>query len=592
MNILLIDPSPIVRECVALLLRARKDRVQVAASAEEGRAYLATYPIELIIIDPEIDAGEGLELIRVIRHDPKLGATPLLVLTHAKDKSIILQLVELGVSHCLLKSNFSIDAFCKRLAIASKSHPRPIEQDPGPADPDAIAPQDAPGGAVTASMTRVELPTTAQAVQGLKELKPVVARKDLLQRLQDVSELRAISPAVANVMRLAGRKETSTAALVKAVRVDHAIALKVIKLANSSAYTRGDPVTSVKDAVVRIGTDSIRQAVTNIGIIDQLSATSVLPGFSPGLFWEHAIAVAITAAELARQTREIEPDQAFTMGLLHDIGRILLAEAIPDQYAAVAQQAKSLSLPLEQLEKRMLLMTHAEVAQEILRTWGMPRELMDPIVYHHLSMSNIRSASPKHANAIAIVALADRLVHAMEIGASGNDAIYPTEDFFEALRLPPETLSTLAEKIPEMTDDLKIAMLAGSDSSPTLSRVSAALPPLLYVSSSPSDAIRLVMSPDGQSPEDPPTLAVVRLRAADERASLTSVLLDLEREAGIAPLPVLMLSPAGNLLIQENHLQGRAHATLALPTTRERVRDGIESLCSASRQASDARHAA
>ncbi len=579
LNILLIDPSPIVRECLALLLRARKDRVHVAASTDEGRAYLASYPVDLIVIDPEIDEGEGLKLIRAVRHDPKLGVTPLLVLTHARDKSIILMLVELGVSHCLLKSNFTIDAFFKRLAIAAKSHPHPIERAPDPADPAEPAPAGTHAGACPSGVNTAAIPTTEDAIKSLKELKPVLGRADLLERLQKVSELRAISPAVANVMRMARRKDASTDALVKAVRVDHAIALKVIKLANSSAYTRGDPVTSVKDAVVRIGTESICQAVTNIGIIDQLSASTVLPGFSPGLFWEHAIAVAITAAELARQTKQIEPDQAFTIGLLHDIGRILLAEAIPDEYAGVARQAKALSLPLEQLEKRMLLMTHAEVAQEVLRTWAMPRDLVDPIVYHHLSMSNIRSASPKNANAIAVVALADRLVHAMEIGASGNDAIYPTEDFFEALRLAPDTLENLAERIPEMTDDLKIAMLSGSDPVPAPTRFSATLPPLLYVTASHADAIRTIIAPEQRNPEDPPTIAVVRVRAPDERAPLTRKLLDLEQEAGVGPLPVLVLSPAGNLLIQENHLQGRAHAKLALPTTRDRVRAAIGAIC-------------
>ncbi|MEZ6242715.1 MAG: HDOD domain-containing protein [Phycisphaerales bacterium] len=572
MNVLLIDSSPIVRECIALLLRARKDRVHLASSLEEARAYLATHPVDLVIIEPSVEDAKGMELIRAMRADQKLGAMPLLVLTDMEDKRVILELVELGVSQCLLKANFTVAAFLKRLAAASKSRPKPIAQAAGD---EALK---SPAVELTPAETKSSLPTTEQAVEALKALKPIVVRTELLERIQEVSELRALSPAVANVMRLAARKETSIDALVKAVRVDHAIALKVIKLANSSAYTRGDPVTSVKDAVVRIGTESIRQAVTNIGIIEQLSNSSALPDLTPGRFWEHAIAVAITAAELARRTNAIEPEQAFTIGLLHDIGRILLAEAIPEQYAQVAQQAKALSLPLEQLEKRMLLMTHAEVAQEAMRSWAMPRELIDPIVYHHLSVSNLRSASPKNANAIAVVALANRLVHALEIGASGNDAVYPTEDFFDALRLPPDAMNSLVEQIPDMTEDLRIAMLTGAESGPAPARFASTLPPLLYVTASPSDAIRLVLAPEGRNPEDRPQLAVVRVRAADERAPLTRKLLDMEKDAGVQGLPLLILSPAGNLLIQENHLQGRTYQTLAAPTTRDRIRSAVDSL--------------
>ncbi len=125
MNIVLIDPSPFVRECLTLLLRARKDRVHTAASSIEGKAYLTNYPVDLIIIDPDIDEGAGAELIHEIRHDTKLGTIPLLVLTHARDKSIILRLVELGVAQCLLKSNFTIEGFFKRLSVASRTRPHP-----------------------------------------------------------------------------------------------------------------------------------------------------------------------------------------------------------------------------------------------------------------------------------------------------------------------------------------------------------------------------------------------------------------------------------------------------------------------------------
>ena len=582
--VLIVDSDPLVAECVGLLLRALKHRAIAARTVADAEAALRTERIDLIVIEPLADDDRAMDLLSRIRTDGRLGAIPVLALTSMDDKARILRVIELGVAQCMLKRDFSIRGFQERLGRLAKARVQPhadgTQRAPGGAtgerstqatassDPAALAPR---------SEARLPLPSTEEAIRKLGELKPVIARSELSERLREVSELRALSPTVTNVLRVVSRPDSSIDSIVRAVRADHAIALKIVKIANSSAYVRGEPVCSVDKAVVRIGTQSIKQAVTNIGIIEQFSTSTVIPGMSSSDFWEHAIGVAILSAEIARLTRAINPDEAFTIGLLHDIGRVLLAEAVPDQYARVYETATKLSLPLEYVEKRMLLNSHADVAQDIFAYWDIPQNLIEPIVNHHQSLANIRMGSPKHTPAISVLALANRMAHAMSLGCSGNRAFYSGEEFFGSMNLGPGVLANLAERVPTMVEDLRYAML--SESFSAARRTPWRFPPCVYLTDDPCDIMQLYFRERevGQD-ESPPRVAVVRLRNPSFRVRMTTELLEREKSLGVGPLPLITLSPKGNLTILENHLAERPHVKLTLPVTADRLRAAVDQI--------------
>tara|TARA_R110000782_G_scaffold53205_8_gene113441 strand:+ start:2512 stop:4320 length:1809 start_codon:yes stop_codon:yes gene_type:complete len=592
MVVLIVDSDPLVVECVGLVLRALKHRVVPARTVQEAQAALRAERLDLILFEPRADQGRAMDLLAAVRKDPRLGRLPVLVLTSLEDKAQILRVIELGVAQCMLKRDFSIRGLQERLGRLPRAAVRPL---PAPVsgaaaegrhaapDPRAI-PELIRGESVTAPASaspppevRPALPTTEEAVRRLGELKPVVSRTELTERLREVSELRALSPTVTNVLRVVSKPDSSIDAIVRAVRADHAIALKIVKMANSSAYVRGEPVCSVEKAVVRIGTQSIKQAVTNIGIIEQFSAGTAIPGMTSSDFWEHAIGVAILSAEIARVTRAINPDEAFTIGLLHDIGRVLLAEAVPDEYARVYRTATELSLPLEYVEKRMLLNSHADVAQNIFGYWDIPQNLIEPIVNHHQSLSNIRMGSPRHAPAISVLALANRMAHAMSLGCSGNEAFYSGEEFFGAMNVGATIMENLADRVPTMVEDLRFAML--SESFNAARRRPWRFPPCLYLTDEPCDIMSLFFRErDAGQEEAPPRIAVVRLRNPSCRVRMTNELLEREKKLGRGPLPLLTLSPKGNLSILENHLADRPHAMLTLPVTTERLRQVADRL--------------
>src|SRR5690606_3887518 len=139
---------------------------------------------------------------------------------------------------------------------------------------------------------------------------------------------------------------------------------------------------SVDEAVVRIGTGAIRQTLLNIGVIDNFSPQGRAGAIDRLQFWEHSIACGLIAAELERATGGTAPDEAFTLGLLHDVGRLVLARQLGGTYGRVVDAAARCGAPLERAESRLLGLTHAEIMPAVLRQWNLPASLVEPIATH------------------------------------------------------------------------------------------------------------------------------------------------------------------------------------------------------------------
>ena len=123
-----------------------------------------------------------------------------------------------------------------------------------------------------------------------------------------------MSSTVAQVLKITQNPRCSIESVANVIRQDHAISLKILKLANSAVYSRGEPLETISKAVMRIGLTQIRQMVMNIGVLDQFSQMEAGRQIDLPQFWEHSIAVGFIAAELARclGRKELQIEAAFT----------------------------------------------------------------------------------------------------------------------------------------------------------------------------------------------------------------------------------------------------------------------------------------
>ncbi len=540
-TILVVDDMAIFREPIEAVLRAEGFETISASNGQGAIFSLAKQTPDLIVLDLGMPVLDGLAVLRYVRSHENLEKVPVIVLSAESDRARVVQAVKLGIACYLLKANFSLKELLNRVREVLDGVAKGNGAPPTPA---AKTPE--AGTAVSSAAPRAVASTPAV---DLKSIKPVITRSDLLERVKACEELKGFSPTVSQVLNLTASATCSVDAVSKAVRQDQAMALKILKVANSSAYSRDDRVDTVHKAILRIGMQSIRQVVMSIAVVENFSSPAFGEQISTRDFWEHSIACGIIAAEIAHEMGDADADSAFTSGLLHDLGRVILAEALGTTYVETIETARRLGAPLEAVESRMLLINHADIMDRLLSAWHFPKHLVDPIMYHHLTASTVRSVTPSRTREVLRLGLANRLAHAMLLGGSGNETIYSTEEHCRALNIEPKTIERIEQTARQQTDDTKFALLVSASTTPWPRAVDRLRKNLgvpfrpHVISAAPAlDAMRIFCTElAGPMGAEPPNVIVAHLSHAKNKAAVGAALSD----PALRALPIVLLAPPG-----------------------------------------------
>lgn len=577
-TILVVDDMAVFREPIALSLQAHGFETLSACNGREALVVLRQKRPDLMLLDIAMPELDGIGVLRAINADSTYQRCPIIILTALADKAFVVQAAALGVKDYLLKSQFSLDFLVTRIkkALAAPLEPAKTVDTKLTAAPLATSESNKTSAGALAGVPAPEgaVESVDDVFEKLKTIRPILNRSELNERLDGCGEMKALSPVVAEVIKLTSSDRTSTDQIVKVIRRDHAIALKVLKLANSAVYARGDTVESLEQAVSRIGMGSIRQTVLNMAVVDQFGTDKQFRGIDPLQFWEHSIACGLIGAEIARARNDKEPDLAFTMGLLHDVGRLVFIERLGELYEQVFDVATRMQLPLERVESKLLLLNHADCMDRILHVWNFPKNLIDPIVFHHLSIGNMRRMASKRIAEVATLGLANRLAHALLLGSSGNEVIYPTEGLCQHLKLSVQFMERLEDTICEQTNEIKFTMLASAANVSWTARRETWLKELaeplrpIYVSMLPEfDAYRIFCDQLRDRTVDTPNVIVLHATDAREVAALSAKAKESEELAGATGLPLIVLSPTGDLRPPSSLSGGRICHLLPTPIT-------------------------
>lgn len=198
---------------------------------------------------------------------------------------------------------------------------------------------------------------------------------------------------------------------------DQALVAMTLRLANSSFYGMPHRVTSIREAFAILGLKGMRTlitaaAVTNGFIANHDSAGEIEKN------WRHSIAVAVCAKALARQLH-LDQELAFTVGLLHDIGRLILAMYFPLQHQATLAHRAAHDCTLFQAEQSVLDIDHAMVGQALAEHWKFPVAMQLAIGSHHAPEQS------GHNALISLVHVADAIVHALDLALDEEELVPP-----------------------------------------------------------------------------------------------------------------------------------------------------------------------
>ena len=170
--------------------------------------------------------------------------------------------------------------------------------------------------------------------------------------------------------------------LAQIVEMDTVIAGKVLGVANSSFYSRGQTLCSIHQAVVRLGVQRLRNVLLTLSI-NRIWGKFVIEDddFSMLRFNRHALATAILADLLAQRQRTPGAEAAFVAGLFHDIGQLVLVSAFPGWYLALVKESAD-GADLERRERELLTITHSEISAEATTHWNLPEAVQAAVRFH------------------------------------------------------------------------------------------------------------------------------------------------------------------------------------------------------------------
>jgi len=146
-------------------------------------------------------------------------------------------------------------------------------------------------------------------------------------------------------------------------------------MANSAALRRGNEITSIEQAVIRLGFNRLRSVVVASGIISSFKAP---PGFDKLHFWTQTFQVATIARTLAQQTTSVDPETAFTCALIHNIGELLIQSTLPEEAGLINLAIEKGSSRVD-AQREMLGYDYAQLGAELARRWNLSPAFVDAI---------------------------------------------------------------------------------------------------------------------------------------------------------------------------------------------------------------------
>ena len=342
--------------------------MRFATSGKEGLELLQQAPADVIVSDMRLSEMDGIEFLRKVK--TRYPNTIRFILSGYSDTSMIMDSV--GLSH---------QFFAK------------------PCDPDLLI------KAITYSNSlyrRINSREIQEVVCGLKSLP---TPPHTYMRMSE--ELRKIEPSIEILSDI--------------VRTDTAISVKILQMVNSAFFGIGQPIDDIGQATVFMGVENLKSLALIVGISNE-SFSSINHEFALDLYTDHSVQVGSVSQELAKDIGLSRKDYqaAFTAGLLHDIGKLVMATHFSKSYSEV--QEFRMQYPdtedTQDMESDIFGLNHADIGAALIGIWGLPPSIVNAVAYHHKPQED----TEPYVSLSTIVHIANALV--LHRRGQGVDSIF------------------------------------------------------------------------------------------------------------------------------------------------------------------------
>ena len=328
-RILFVDDEKQVLDGLQNLLRKERRRWEMAfaTGAQEALALVDREPFDVVVTDMRMPGMDGAQLLQHVKE--RHPATARIVLSgHAEQEAAV-----------------------RALQVAHQFLSKPCD-----------------GEFLRATIERT---VQRQALLSSEAIRRVIGRIDRLPSLPRIYQ---------ELMRATADPDMSVAGIARIVEQDAAMSVKILQIVNSAWFGLAHRMTSVAKAIAYLGVELLK----GLALVSQVFGSfekSPVEGFSLDRLQRHSL----LAARLARRfvADPANADDAFTAGLVHDVGKIVLALSVPGDCRAILAEERRTRQPSHVIEAARLGLTHAELGAYLLCVWGLPVTVVDAVAFHH-----------------------------------------------------------------------------------------------------------------------------------------------------------------------------------------------------------------
>lgn len=203
------------------------------------------------------------------------------------------------------------------------------------------------------------------------------------KKLDSIESLPTLPIIVQQIQQLITSRTANMSQIASVIARDQAISARVIKLINSAFYGIRSKITSIQQAIVMLGLNTVKNLVTGVAIVRSFEHDNHASLFDREKFWLHTFGCAMGARTIAVRLKRDEPEDYFLAGLLHDVGILILDQFCHREFVEVLQTCVSQGTSYIDAERSVIGFTHCEAGEFLARRWKMPEMLINPIRFHH-----------------------------------------------------------------------------------------------------------------------------------------------------------------------------------------------------------------
>jgi len=364
MDYLIVDNSAAIRKMLEHMLQQAQVPVSTVSEASDGveaLAFLKRKTVNIIFSGIDMPNMDGLQLLTELKSNTARKSVPVIMIASESGQAKVREAANLGASGCLMKP-FTL-AQIKEKIVGSIT------------------------GKIDSSMAAEAVTGETQCPWALRTLPPV-------------------PPVVLTIMSILRESDDDDAAKkgIDCIQADPAFAAEVLRVANLALVSSHQETTSIDRAVVAMSLNLVLAHAITIGMRPYLGTTLRTPGLRS--CWTHSLATAVLAKELAVVCRT-GSGEAYTAGLLHDIGRIGLAVCYPAQYADMLSISEKHRFDMLQCERDLFDLDHCQAGAWIAGQWGLVPDIASAAEHHH------EEPAPEKVTAPTLAALGCRLAEAL-----------------------------------------------------------------------------------------------------------------------------------------------------------------------------------